>query len=93
MKFALVNEQKTEAQPKLKGLCPGCLQPVTAKCGTQKIWHWAHLTKKHATVDGNEKQNGTETGKINFPKNGRNTCNTTSQEKNISRMSAPLMDS
>lgn len=46
MKFALVNEQKTEAQPKLKGLCPGCLQPVTAKCGTQKIWHWAHLTKK-----------------------------------------------
>lgn len=46
MKFALVNDQKTESQPKLKGLCPGCLQPVSAKCGEQKIWHWAHLTKK-----------------------------------------------
>lgn len=42
MRFALVNHERVEAAPGLKGLCPGCAQPVIAKCGTQRIWHWAH---------------------------------------------------
>lgn len=46
LRFALVNNERVEAQPKLKGLCPGCLQPVTAKCGTRRIWHWAHHTER-----------------------------------------------
>lgn len=43
LRFALVNNERSEAKPNLKGLCPGCLQPVTAKCGTQRSKHWAHL--------------------------------------------------
>ncbi len=46
MRFALVNNERIEAKPKLKGLCPGCSHPVTAKCGEQRIWHWAHRAKK-----------------------------------------------
>lgn len=46
MLIALVNNQRTVATPKLKGLCPGCQEPVTAKCGTQRAWHWAHVYKK-----------------------------------------------
>ncbi len=46
MLIALVNNQRTAAAPKLKGLCPGCQEPVTAKCGTQRAWHWAHISKK-----------------------------------------------
>lgn len=46
MRFALIDDVKTEAMPGLKGLCPGCLQPVIAKCGQQKINHWAHRTKR-----------------------------------------------
>ncbi len=42
MRFALVNDERTEAAPKLAGTCPGCLQPVIAKCGTKRINHWAH---------------------------------------------------
>lgn len=42
MKFALINNNRVEAQPKQQGLCPNCSQPVIAKCGKQKIWHWAH---------------------------------------------------
>src|SRR5579885_1412935 len=42
MHFALVNNEQTEAQPKLKGLCPCCGHGVTAKCGKYRIWHWAH---------------------------------------------------
>lgn len=42
MKFALVSDQRIEATPDAKGACPGCGDPVIAKCGKQKIWHWAH---------------------------------------------------
>ena len=45
MHFALVDNNRVEASPNLKGLCPYCMQDVIAKCGTQKIWHWAHRNK------------------------------------------------
>lgn len=46
MRFALVNDERVEAAPKLEGLCLGCLQPVIPKCGTRRIWHWAHRAKR-----------------------------------------------
>jgi hypothetical protein len=46
VRFALVNNERVAAAPDLKGLCPGCAQPVIAKCGKQRIWHWAHGTAK-----------------------------------------------
>jgi hypothetical protein len=46
MKFAVVSGQRQVAQPGLAALCPGCEQPVIAKCGTVKIWHWAHRGKR-----------------------------------------------
>ena len=48
LQYALVNNEKVEATPDLngQGLCPGCLQPVTAVCGDQRLWHWRHRTKK-----------------------------------------------
>jgi competence protein CoiA len=42
MKFALVNEQRREAQPDLSGKCLTCGHPMVAKCGEVRIWHWAH---------------------------------------------------
>lgn len=42
MRFALVNGERQEAQKGLSGMCPGCNQPVVAKCGKIKIKHWAH---------------------------------------------------
>lgn len=45
MRFALIDNNRTEAQPKLNGLCCCCSNPVIAKCGTRKIWHWAHKSK------------------------------------------------
>ena len=44
MRYALVDNQKTEAKKGLKGLCPGCMQPVIAKCGEHKMHHWAHVS-------------------------------------------------
>ncbi|MFC0809000.1 competence protein CoiA [Ensifer sp. P24N7] len=44
MKFALVKGGRCEAEPKLRGECPGCASAVLAKCGTRKLWHWAHIS-------------------------------------------------
>lgn len=42
VRYAVVDGQRLEASPRLKGLCPGCGSAVTAKCGARRIWHWAH---------------------------------------------------
>jgi hypothetical protein len=33
MKFALVDGQRQEAQPRLSGKCPACEHPMIARCG------------------------------------------------------------
>lgn len=42
MKFAVVEGCRQEATPASRGECPGCGAGVIAKCGTKKLWHWAH---------------------------------------------------
>lgn len=42
MKFALANGARVDAVPGLAGVCPACQSPVVAKCGTLRVWHWAH---------------------------------------------------
>lgn len=45
MKYALVNNQRQEAQSGLTGICPICKSSLLAKCGTVRINHWAHRGK------------------------------------------------
>lgn len=42
MQIALVNGKRALAFHKGIGLCPICKNEVIAKCGIQKIFHWAH---------------------------------------------------
>jgi competence protein CoiA len=42
MKFAMVNDVRTEATKGSKGMCPSCGADLIAKCGLLKIHHWAH---------------------------------------------------
>ncbi len=48
-KFALVNEDRAEAQPGLRGTCAFCQSEMIAKCGPVRIRHWAH--KSNASCD------------------------------------------
>jgi competence CoiA-like predicted nuclease len=41
MKYAIVNNAKTEAIKGVKGFCPNCGSELIAKCGERKINHWA----------------------------------------------------
>ena len=47
MKFAILDGQRIEPAPKLKAKCPLCASDVLAKCGKERVWHWAHKTTKH----------------------------------------------
>jgi competence protein CoiA len=45
MRFALMDQERHEAQPGLRGVCPNCGSEVIAKCGQRRVWHWSHLGK------------------------------------------------
>ncbi len=47
MKYALVNNERVEAQKGMKGFCPVCNKPVIARCGELKVNHWAHTKSAH----------------------------------------------
>lgn len=42
MLYAVKEGERIPATPKQRALCPGCGQPVIAKCGEINVWHWAH---------------------------------------------------
>ena len=42
MLYALVNGEKVQASPGLRGTCPDCKGLMIAKCGTVMPHHWAH---------------------------------------------------
>jgi flagellar biosynthesis GTPase FlhF len=42
MLFAIRNNQRVKPRKGERATCPCCGSVVIAKCGEQKIWHWAH---------------------------------------------------
>lgn len=42
MKYALSAALKVEARPHGRATCQHCNGEVIAKCGSHRIWHWAH---------------------------------------------------
>ncbi len=47
MHFALSENRRIEATPRAAGVCPGCGAEMLARCGTKKVWHWAHKGRRH----------------------------------------------
>lgn len=47
MRFAVHEGQRIDATPGTKGQCPGCGAELIARCGTRKVWHWAHKGQRH----------------------------------------------
>jgi competence CoiA-like predicted nuclease len=47
MRYALVDNIKTEAVKGVKGVCLSCGSELIAKCGEQKINHWAHKDNRN----------------------------------------------
>lgn len=46
MRFAIIDNKRVEAESGARGICPGCGEAVIAKCGKQRVPHWAHKANK-----------------------------------------------
>src|SRR5665213_600954 len=57
MNIAIINGQRTAAFSGGKAACPFCDAPVIAKCGSQRVHHWAHKGSKSCSLG---KENETE---------------------------------
>ncbi|MBV7514556.1 competence protein CoiA [Pseudomonas sp. PDM25] len=44
MRYANVEGVKSEARPKVRGVCRSCGGEVISKCGKHVVWHWSHLS-------------------------------------------------
>lgn len=50
MKYALVNNIKSEASKGVKGICPNCGSELIAHCGDVKVNHWAHKKIRNCDI-------------------------------------------
>ncbi|MFK9079429.1 competence protein CoiA [Pseudomonas neuropathica] len=46
MEIALADGVRVLPSPGLQGRCQACGAPMTAKCGEQNVWHWAHKGRR-----------------------------------------------
>lgn len=46
MLWADIENGRSAPGPGLRGSCPVCAQTVIAKCGTQRVHHWAHIGER-----------------------------------------------
>lgn len=67
MKFALINNSRTEASKGAKGICPICGSDLIAKCGSLKMHHWAHRAIRNCDPWWENETEWHREWKSNFP--------------------------
>lgn len=71
MQFSLVDEKRVVPRPKLRGTCPYCGAETVAKCGSVKVWHWAHVSRHECDQWWESETEWHRNWKSNFPENWR----------------------
>ena len=90
MKYALSNKDRIEATPKANGICQCCESDLIAKCGTQKIWHWAHKGKRNCDHWWENETQWHRDWKDNFPKEWQEVVHLSDDgEKHIADVKTP----
>ena len=86
MKFAIVNDTRTEATKGVSGICPSCDSELIAKCGEQRIHHWAHKGNRTCDPWWEPETEWHRTWKNNYPAEWQETIMSDEQtsEKHIS---------
>lgn len=91
MKFADINGCRAEATKGIQGRCPVCREPVIAKCGDQRIHHWAHKSNKSCDPWWENETSWHRNWKNLFPKQWQEHVFTDSQtgERHIADVATP----
>lgn len=85
MKFALVDGNKVEATKGAKGLCRSCGSDLIAKCGEDRVNHWAHKGRRNCDIWWENETDWHRSWKNNFPKEWQEIIHTDEEsgEKHI----------
>jgi competence protein CoiA len=67
MRFALASGQRVEAYPGGRAKCHRCNGEVIAKCGTHRVFHWAHRGMRDCDTWGEKETDWHRAWKNNFP--------------------------
>jgi hypothetical protein len=90
MQHALVNGEKTEAQPSLRGVCRICGGVTIAKCGQHMVWHWAHKSRAVCDRWWESETEWHRHWKDQFPKEWQEIiCHDITGEKHIADIKTP----
>ena len=73
MIYGILNNEKVEANPNIKNaLCQCCGSLLTPKCGSVKIWHFAHKIKSNCSAfNSNKMTEWHKSWQNQFPKENR----------------------
>ncbi|MCR9062255.1 MAG: competence protein CoiA family protein, partial [Rhodobacteraceae bacterium] len=69
MKFALIGGERALPSPGRIGTCPACGRDMVAKCGTQRVHHWAHRGVRRCDPWWEPETQWHRTWKSEFPAN------------------------
>jgi hypothetical protein len=69
MKYALVEGQRQEAQPRHSGICPACGSLMIARCGEVRMSHWAHRGERNCDTWWENETEWHRSWKNQFPVN------------------------
>ena len=85
MKYALVNDEKTEAVKGASGYCPNCGTELIAKCGEVNVNHWSHKGNRNCDQWWEPETEWHRSWKDNFPKEWQEVIHTNEEngEKHI----------
>jgi len=85
MKYAIINNTKSEATKGAKGICPICGSILIAKCGTDRMNHWSHKGKRNCDLWWENETEWHRTWKSNFATEWQEVIHTDTQtdEKHI----------
>jgi competence protein CoiA len=67
MLWANVENVRSAPAPALRASCPACARTVIAKCGPQRVHHWAHLGKRACDRWWEPETQWHRTWKLRFP--------------------------
>ncbi|WP_353957128.1 competence protein CoiA family protein [Pseudomonas siliginis] len=84
MEIALVDGVRTLPSPGTQGNCQACGAPMTAKCGEQNVWHWAHQGRRVCDPWWENEGEWHRAWSSSFLRITMNSSSTTSQARSIS---------
>ncbi|UOA23234.1 hypothetical protein DSM110277_01648 [Sulfitobacter pontiacus] len=89
MRYASLNSVRVEPSPGAHAFCSCCGADLIAKCGSQKLWHWAHKGKTHCDHWWENETIWHRIWKEQFPASWREAVQTSSSgEKHIADIKA-----